>query len=967
MTGAGAIRAGLAVVELGADLSLLQQGLDRAASMMRGYATKVAAVGASFAAAGAAITAPITAAFKGAVEQGSSIGTLATQLGTTAEEASRLQYAFSQFGVSQEEVVGFARHMSHAMAELASGVPETVQKFALLGISLEDLRQMSLTEQFAAVGGQISKATEQFDRMNKSVELFGRNGPASLTAFANGAAGLKAKLAEADTIGATVTSEQARQAKEVSRAWGQMQNAVRFAFLEVGRALLPSSAAIAGYAQTVMAVARSVRVWIGENKALVAGALAVGMALSAAGAALVGIAVLGPTVLSALSVLAPVVTLAWTAGAAAIGAAWSAAAALVGATWGGLGAVLLAPIGLAVAALGKVAAVASAIGAALLSPVAIIGGLGALFLAQTGAAESMGRTATGAAAEMGRGLRGAFGVLKDEGPAAWNALRETATRTWGEITAALRRGDVAGAFSAAMSGLGSAFDVVRDLAGKVWEPLWQGAQEAWGKIREGATETWARIKGAFAGLGSGEGLLSKVLLGSGAALAATTALNPALAPIAAVQAAVAGLGYYFATETETGRRWGKAVADAARGAATVIKDEVGRQLGIVAEEGAAAWGTIRGAAVTATGGIVAALQRGDIGAALNVAILGLKVAWHALVDFFRNSWDRITAPAYEAFYRIKDGLREVGADVMDFLRPGLDAAAEAWDQMVESFQDVRYRLGKMFNDLGDELKTALVALGGPVSAAVAAIVGAFGFLKPYFEELGEGLADNWGSIFSRIATMVQRIMYDMIAAIFNKLAEATEAIANSRAAKLAGLSGKLGGFAATLRESAEGASAASEEAKQGQKSREKKRRDEREAKKKERDDNEFFADAERQLSREDERGELEDATAAEREKTKKAREEAQKRRDDDEFYAHVQQQFDLSMTEDNARKASGAQAAAKEVKGLSGAQFTSTGGNVAQALGVGSQRADREILTTANKQLDVLNKIADNTAEGGLT
>src|SRR5205823_2234901 len=121
---------GLAVVELGMDLSPLMSAMNVAAGRLKAWSSQLTKMGAGFAGFGASIAGPILGAFKGAVDQAASMDTLATQLGLTTEKASALTYALGTVGIEEGELIGFTRHLSSAFASAADGSQEAIQGFA---------------------------------------------------------------------------------------------------------------------------------------------------------------------------------------------------------------------------------------------------------------------------------------------------------------------------------------------------------------------------------------------------------------------------------------------------------------------------------------------------------------------------------------------------------------------------------------------------------------------------------------------------------------------------------------------------------------------------------------------------------------------------------------------------------------------------------------------------------------------
>lgn len=457
-----AIRAGLCYVELGADPSKLIAALNSAKARLGAFASTVAKTGLSLSVAGGAGVAAFGKLATDAASQGVSVGKLADLLGTSAEKASALAYAFKTAGISQEELAGMARSLGVALSQAADGSEEAQGKFARLGLSWRDLQGLPLDEVLARVGAAIDNVAAPADRLRMAQELLGEKGSAALQLFAGRAQNLKALMQEGAQVGAVTTGEQVRQAREVARGWQVMKDAVEGALLAVGKAALPTAEEIRDLAKTVVDITGKVRDWIAENPETVRILQMIAVGAVAAGTALTGLA----------GLLA--------AGGTVAGVAASAVGVFVGAL-----------------------ALAKATLLAMLSPlglvVAAVGGLGYLFREQLGQAAS---------------------YLGGELSSAWGTMRDTATEAWGGIVAAIRAGDLQLAGAIAWEGLQVVWmqgvatlrnvwetfrdywiDTARQLVNPVlaaWDVLgvmFEGITEAWGGVFDALAKAWTTSMG----------------------------------------------------------------------------------------------------------------------------------------------------------------------------------------------------------------------------------------------------------------------------------------------------------------------------------------------------------------------------------------------------------------------------------------------------------------------------------------
>lgn len=125
------------------------------------------------------------------------------------------------------------------------------------------------------------------------------------------------------------------------------------------------------------------------------------------------------------------------------------------------------------------------------------------------------------------------------------------------------------------------------------------------------------------GLIAGLGIVIGVVVAAFKLVVATvTGIVAAIAsPLGIAVAALAGLGYLFATQTETGRTLAR----------------------VVGGELSEAWGTLKDTALEAWGGILTALKRGDLQSAGEIALAGLDVAFRQGMLTLRSAWNGLQA------------------------------------------------------------------------------------------------------------------------------------------------------------------------------------------------------------------------------------------------------------------------------------------------------------------------------------
>lgn len=428
----GAIRAGLAFVELAARDNSLIRALDNAQKRLQSFGSIVSRVGAATAAAGAGILAPVAALFSAAVSRSADLAILAEEFGTTTETLSALGYAFETTGIKQEEFADTLKGLSQKLAAAADGQDELFQR---MGLNARELINLPIDEQFNRIADALARVPLAADRTNLSLQLFGGAGSKLNRVLGRGSAELNRLKGEAEDAGAVLGGDTAAAGLRLNQVYTRLSSTLRYAFLAIGEALFPQVETIEEFARAAGAVIKTIREWIKENKGLVLGAVAVGGAIFGIGSA------------------ATAAGFAATGLAAIIGGVTTAFSIAVGTITTVIGA-LVTPLGAAAAAVGI---------------------LGTLFATHT---------------ETGRELAD---VVSGELSSAWGTLRDTAVSAWGGIASALKRGDLQSAGEIALAGLTVAFQQGLLTLRTAWMGLQGYFVDGWSKSASAVSGIWTDL------------------------------------------------------------------------------------------------------------------------------------------------------------------------------------------------------------------------------------------------------------------------------------------------------------------------------------------------------------------------------------------------------------------------------------------------------------------------------------------
>jgi hypothetical protein len=151
----------------------------------RGLGTSLKSAFAPLIAVGAALggIALLTNGIKGVIDAGGDLDDLSAKTGTAAGELLVLQNAFELAGVSADSVSKAVIGLNN---KLEAPTPKIISTLKELGVSLDDLQNMSMAEKFDAISSAIGGIDDVNKRAAVSSTLFGRNlGQALLPLFTN--------------------------------------------------------------------------------------------------------------------------------------------------------------------------------------------------------------------------------------------------------------------------------------------------------------------------------------------------------------------------------------------------------------------------------------------------------------------------------------------------------------------------------------------------------------------------------------------------------------------------------------------------------------------------------------------------------------------------------------------------------------------------------------------------------------
>ena len=170
---------------------------------------------------------------------------LAARLGMTYGEFAGLALAGDLAGVGMDSIAAAATKADVAFVKAVNGSAAARSAFEGLGLSMDELGQMSAAERFQAIASAIAQLPTEAQRSAAAVQLFGRAGAELLPLFAGGAAGIQQAAEQAERLGLALTTAQGQDVEAMNDAFTMAQKAISGVVQQVVAYLAPAVKAVA--------------------------------------------------------------------------------------------------------------------------------------------------------------------------------------------------------------------------------------------------------------------------------------------------------------------------------------------------------------------------------------------------------------------------------------------------------------------------------------------------------------------------------------------------------------------------------------------------------------------------------------------------------------------------------------------------------------------------------------------------
>lgn len=228
---------------LSANAQKMYQGLDTAGTKIKSWSEKTAAAGSknldkmgSNIKTGVGLG--IGAALGGAAVNGvksliGSFGELAESitkskseaaaLGTSSQTLQALGYAAKSSGASAEDLSGVLKDMTKNVSEASLGNTDLAATFNKIGLNANNLKNLSLEDQFGTVADALQTISNPADKTALSMKLLGDGGLKLGGLMAKGSAGINDLKSEATKLGVVLNDVDSDKVQQAGKAMSKLQ------------------------------------------------------------------------------------------------------------------------------------------------------------------------------------------------------------------------------------------------------------------------------------------------------------------------------------------------------------------------------------------------------------------------------------------------------------------------------------------------------------------------------------------------------------------------------------------------------------------------------------------------------------------------------------------------------------------------------------------------------------------------
>jgi len=313
----------------------IPEALKKAKEQLDGFGSSVVGLGAKVAGMGTAIVGGLTGAILHFADAGSALNDLSARTGLSTTALAEFGYAAGMTGTDIASFESGVKKMQKNLGGIGPESKKAQEALAAMGLSMDMISGLAPEDQFQAIAESVGSIQDPSQKAAAAMAVFGGSGTDLIPMMEN----IRELRDEARELGIAPSPESIDAADAIGDAIDRVKAVVSSAVFEIGAALAPMAS---DFLDAFVKVAKAVRNFVQENKAMIVTVAKIGLVLMAAGGALIAI---GGTFIAAGAAIGGFVSV-----MSAIAAAGSVAMSVLGVVGAVIGSIL-SPVGLLVAAL----------------------------------------------------------------------------------------------------------------------------------------------------------------------------------------------------------------------------------------------------------------------------------------------------------------------------------------------------------------------------------------------------------------------------------------------------------------------------------------------------------------------------------------------------------------------------------------------------------------------------------------
>ncbi len=155
-----------------------------------------------------------------------SLAKMADRVNASTEGLAALRHQTELNGESSATLDKSLEKMRRSLGEVDQGVGEAKDAMKLLGINMDDIRDLKADEQFELIGTAIGSLSDANQQAAISSDIFGRSGVKLINVFNQGAEGFASAREEADRLGISMSRVDAAKIEEANDSMLRSRQAV---------------------------------------------------------------------------------------------------------------------------------------------------------------------------------------------------------------------------------------------------------------------------------------------------------------------------------------------------------------------------------------------------------------------------------------------------------------------------------------------------------------------------------------------------------------------------------------------------------------------------------------------------------------------------------------------------------------------------------------------------------------------